>query len=264
MPYDETASWLKGTAGGPEAIREASLQVELWDIETCSEPWRHGIAALEPIVTREPPEILAGRVETAIGRLLSDARLPVVVGGEHSVTIGAVRAAVAAYPGLSVLQIDAHADTRESYQGSTHSHACVMARVRELCPIVQVGIRSVDSDEVDGLERDRVFWAHEIVRAPTDVWIREVVDLLGGDVYVTIDVDAFDPSIVPATGTPEPGGLDWYQVTALLALVARCRRVVGFDVVELLPGHPPSSFLAAKLIYRFLAQIFAAATAAGA
>jgi agmatinase len=171
------------------------------------------------------------------------------------VTIGAVRAAAAAYPRLSVLQIDAHADTRESYQDSTHNHACVIARVRELCPVVQVGIRSVDAKEVQGLDLGRVFWAHEIVRDAEDAWIKEAVELLTRDVYVTIDVDAFDPSVVPATGTPEPGGLDWYHVTDLLAAVARKRRVVGFDLVELLPGHPPSAFLAAKLIYRFLAQI---------
>ena len=160
----------------------------------------------------------------------------------------------------AVLQIDAHADTRETYQGSTHNHACVMARVRELCSIVQVGIRSVDAEEVPSLDQERVFWAHQIATAPDGAWMERVVDLLTSDVYVTLDLDGFDPSIVPATGTPEPGGLDWYQVTGLLARVARKRRVVGFDVVELLPGHPPSAFTAAKLIYRFLAEIFAAGT----
>ena len=182
------------------------------------------------------------------------------VGGTEVVEqVEGVRAAAELSPRISVLQIDAHADTRESYQGSTHSHACVMARARELCPIVQVGIRSLDTEEVPNLDRGRVFWAHDIVRDPDDSWVEDVVELLTREVYVTIDLDAFDPSVVPATGTPEPGGLDWYQVTDVLAAVARARRVVGFDLVELLPGHPPSAFLAAKLIYRFLAEIAAAA-----
>ena len=257
VPYDRTSSWMKGAALGPEAIREASRYVEVWDLETASEPWREGIAALEPLAFDGNPEALADRVAERVGPLLLDSRVPVVLGGEHSVTIGAVRAAARAFPSLSVLQIDAHADTRESYEGSAYSHACVMARVRELCPMVQVGIRSADTDEISGLLPGRVFWASDIARSADSAWINSAVELLTRDVYVTIDLDAFDPSIVPATGTPEPGGLDWYQVNDLLAAVARERNVVGFDVVELLPGHAPSAFLAAKLVYRFLAEIFA-------
>ena len=167
-----------------------------------------------------------------------------------------------------MLQIDAHADTRETYGGSAYNHACVMARVRECCPIVQVGIRSLDTTEVPGLEGDRVVFAHEIAaeRAgavdPSEVrpWMERVLRLLSEDVYVTMDLDAFDPSVMPATGTPEPGGLYWYEVNALLGIVAASRRVVAFDVVELvdLPGHHASAFTAAKLVYRFLAEIFAA------
>lgn len=264
VPYDLTSSWLRGSAGGPEAILEASQYVEVWDIETSSEPWRLGIGALPPLLFDGPPEALADEVTSRVGGILANSQLPIVLGGEHSVTIGAVRAGAAAFPRLSVLQIDAHADTRESYGGSTHSHACVMARVREVCPIVQVGIRSADTEEIPRLSPDRVFWAHDISRSQDSSWIDEVVNQLSRDVYVTIDLDAFDPSIVPATGTPEPGGLDWYQVTDLLAAVSQNRNVVGFDVVELLPGHPPSAFLAAKLIYRFLAEILASATAQGA
>ena len=256
VPYDATSSWLEGSAGGPEAIIEASRYVELWDIETASEPWSHGIALLEPILFEGGPEDLALEVEAHVGRILDGRQLPIVLGGEHSVTIGAVRAAADRTAGLSVLQIDAHGDTRESYHGSTHNHACVMARVREVCPIVQVGIRSIDTSEVERLDTERVFWAHEIVDLPTTSWVEGAVGLLTDQVYVTIDVDGFDPSIIPATGTPEPGGLDWYQVNRLLREVARRRRVVGFDVVELLPGHPPSAFTAAKVIYRFLAELF--------
>ena len=257
VPYDATSSWLKGADGGPEAILEASRQVEVWDIETASEPWRQGIATLPALVHTGSPEKLAVRVARRATAILEREQLPIVVGGEHSVTIGAARAAAERFPNLSVLQIDAHADTRDTYEGSTHNHACVMARVREHSPIVQVGIRSVDTSEIKRLDHDRVFWGHEIAAASDDAWMGRAVDLLTAEVYVTIDLDGFDPSIIPATGTPEPGGLDWYQVTGLLALVARRRRVVGFDIVELLPGHPPSAFTAAKLIYRFLAEILA-------
>lgn len=255
-PYDETASWLKGTAGGPEAILDASQYVEVWDIETSSEPWREGIATLPPLVVEGSPEELSDRVGESVGNVLDRGQLPVLLGGEHSVTIGAVRATAERFASLSVLQIDAHADTRESYHGSAYNHACVMARARELCPIVQVGIRSVDTDEVSRLDESRVFWAHEIEQDNRHTWIDRAVEMLTEDVYVTIDVDGFDPSVMPATGTPEPGGLNWYQVNRLLASVAANRRVVAFDVVELIPGHPPSAFTAAKLVYRFLAEIF--------
>ena len=193
-----------------------------------------------------------------VNAILESSRLPVVLGGEHSITIGVVEAIADHFNDLSVLQLDAHADTRNSYHGSTHNHGCVMARVAEKCPIVQVGIRSLDGAEIRELDRSRVFWAHQIATATNNSWMNRVLDLLTPNVYVTVDMDSFDPSIIPATGTPEPGGLDWYQVTGLLGQVARQRRVVGFDVVELLPDHPASAFTAAKLIYRFLAEIFAA------
>lgn len=256
VPYDRGSSWKRGADRGPEAILEASTYVEAWDLETASEPFRRGIATLEPLVFAGSPEDLEPRVAAAVGTWLDRGRLPVVVGGNHAVPIGAIAAMADRFSDSCVLQIDAHGDTRESYHGSTHNHACVMARARERCPIVQVGIRSVDTSEVAGLDSERVFFAHRIVAEPDDGWMDRVVDLLAPRVHVTIDVDAFDPAIVPATGTPEPGGLDWYQVTGLLARVARSRRVVAFDVVELLPGHHASAFTAAKLIYRFLAEIF--------
>ena len=258
VAYDATSSWIKGAAGGPAAILDASQYVEVWDIETASEPWRHGIVTLPAIEFEGDPIELAQRVRSRVNSILELGRLPVVLGGEHSVTIGAVEAMAGRFNDLSVLQLDAHADTRESYHGSSHNHACVMARVAEKCPIVQVGIRSLDSAEIEKLDRSRVFWAHEIAAAPDDGWMNRVLDLLTPNVYVTIDMDSFDPSVIPATGTPEPGGLDWYQVNGLLSKVARRLQVVGFDVVELLPGHPASAFTAAKLIYRLLAEIFAA------
>ena len=275
VPYDETSSWLAGSADGPAALIAASNYVEVYDIETASEPYRHGIATLPPVEFTGPPERLSEILEARVGGILDRGQLPVTLGGEHSISVGPVRAAAARAPGLSCLQIDAHADTRDSYDGSRYNHACVMARVREICPIVQVGIRSLDTSELEQLDIDRVFLAQEIAaeRAGSPAegalsagdrllaerpWMRRAVDLLSEDVYVTIDVDGLDPSVIPATGTPEPGGLEWYEVNALLSLVARSRRVVAFDIVELLdlPGQHASAFTAAKLVYRFLAEIF--------
>ncbi|MDH3297420.1 MAG: agmatinase [Gemmatimonadota bacterium] len=268
VPYDLTSSWRKGADQGPRALIEASAYVELYDIETDSEPWLRGIETSAPVVCDGTPERMSSMVRERVEEILSRGALPIVLGGEHSVTIGAVQAAAAASKSagrsFSVLQVDAHADTRESYHGSTHNHACVMARAREHGPIVQVGIRAIDAEERPGLDERRVVWAHDIAAArgapSRDSWMDRAVDGLAEDVYLTIDLDAFDPSQVPATGTPEPGGLDWYEVNDLVRRVARARRIVGFDVVELLPmpGHHASDFLAARLVYRVLAEIWAA------
>jgi len=260
VPYDLTSTWKKGADRGPLAILEASHHIEWYDVATGRETCRLGIATERPITTDQGPEVLADLVDRGVTEILDRGVLPVVIGGDHSVSIGAIRAAARSRRSVSVLQIDAHADTRESYAGSSFNHACVMARAREWCPIVQVGIRAVDLPEVARLDENRVVWAHQIngPGAETD-WIDRAVNHLTDEVYVTIDLDGFDPSLVPATGTPEPGGLDWYQVTGLLDRVARERRVVGFDVVELLPtpGQWASEFLAAKLVYRFLSMILA-------
>lgn len=267
VPYDLTSSWRKGADRGPSALLDASAYVELYDIETNSEPWLRGIETAAPILCDGTPELMSSMVRERVAEVLSRGALPIVLGGEHSVMIGAVEATAAASEttgrSFSVLQIDAHADTRESYHGSTHNHACVMARAREHGPIVQVGIRSIDAEERPALDESRVVWAHEIAAArgaAPEAWMNRALDGLAEDVYLTIDLDAFDPSFMPATGTPEPGGLEWYEVNALIRRVARSRRIVGFDVVELLPmpGHHASDFLAAKLVYRVLAEIWAA------
>ena len=260
IPYDRTSTWKKGADGGPRAILEASHHIEWYDVATGRETCRLGIATLPPVSTDAGPEVLADLVDERLTELFDRGVLPVALGGDHSVSIGAIRAAARAFPGLSVLQIDAHADTRDSYAGSSFNHACVMARAREWCPVVQVGIRAVDADEVDRLDPERVVWGHQINGPAAEPdWQNRVLDRLGGPVYVTIDLDGFDPSVVPATGTPEPGGLDWYQGVSLLERVAAERRVVGFDVVELCPvaGQWASEFFAAKLVYRFLSQILA-------
>jgi agmatinase len=260
VPYDGTSTWHKGADAGPAALLHASAALELYDIETASEPWRRGIRTLPAVKCPDDPRRVVKTVQETVAELFDVGQLPVVIGGEHSVSIGAVYAAADRFEDLTVLQLDAHADTRDSYEGSRFNHACVMARARERCPIVQVGIRSVDSEEVPELDPTRVFWAHDILSRPTGEWTDEVTALIGPRVYVTIDLDAFDPSLIPATGTPEPGGLAWTDVMILLRQVARRSEVVGFDVVELLPapGAHASSFTAAKLVYRFLAEILAA------
>lgn len=262
VPYDMTSSWKKGADRGPAALIAASANMELYDIPTKMEVYRRGIHTLDPIVEHGPPEVMADRVDAAIDGILKQEKFPVVLGGEHSVSIGAIRAAARHIPNLTVLQIDAHGDTRESYDGSPFNHACVMARAREWCSVTQVGIRAIDIEEVERLDESRVFFGHDIEEARAkadDAWINRAIATLDQNVYITIDLDAFDSSLVPATGTPEPGGLLWREVNELLGRVCRQRRVVGFDVVELLPteGHWASEFFAAKLVYRVLSMVFA-------
>lgn len=256
VPYDVTSTWKKGADRGPDAILEASAQLELYDIETSSEVWQRGIATLDPILCTGPPEQLVELVEQSVGGIFDRGQLPVVLGGEHSVTIGAVQAAADRFDDLTVLQIDAHADTRDNYEGSDFNHACVMARARERCPVAQVGIRSLDVSELAGLDLDRVFFAHTLQESDHE-WMDAVIDRLSEKVYLTIDLDAFDPSLLPATGTPEPGGLSWGTVNELVRRVASSCQIVGFDVVELLPspGQHASDFIAAKLVYRVLSMV---------
>ncbi|HCT43964.1 MAG TPA: agmatinase, partial [Phycisphaerales bacterium] len=209
------------------------------------------------------PIKLAPLVRERVTAALRNAQLPIVLGGEHSVTIGAVEAAAECCGPISVLQIDAHGDTRETYHGSTHNHACIMARAREHASIVQVGIRAIDAEELESMDRDRVYFGHQIdawTRANDTSWMDRAIAQLEDRVYLTIDLDAFDPSILPSTGTPEPGGMDWFTITELVRRVAQQRTIVGFDVVELCPNpnHHASDFIAAKLVYRVMSEILAA------
>jgi agmatinase len=265
VPYDKTSTWQKGADKGPAALIAASANMELYDIPTRSEVYRRGIFTTSPIKHAGSPDKLADKVQTAVSKIFKAEKFPVVLGGEHSISIGAFRAASAAYGGsLSILQIDAHADTRETYHGSKCNHACVMARARELCPITQVGIRAIDFEEVEKLDPERVFYAHDIVGkhdAPGG-WVDRVVRQQRENVYVTIDLDGFDPSLIPATGTPEPGGLSWMEVNLLLDRLIASKNVIAFDVVELLPRRElwASDFVAAKLVYRFLSMVFARRT----
>lgn len=261
--YDATSTWMKGADRGPDAILAASTEVELFDLPTRTEPHRHGIETLEGIVFDGDPEVLARRVEGDVGALIDSGGVPVVLGGEHSVSIGAIRAAARrCEAGFGTLQIDAHGDTRASYHGSEFNHACVMARAREVGEIVQVGIRALDRGEHETMDLDRVFTADQVIRSHRrdEDWIDAIVDLLPPMVYLTIDLDGFDSALMPATGTPEPGGLDWTMVNDLVHRVARSRTIVACDVVELLPhpAHWACDFLAAKLVHRVVAEILAA------
>ena len=256
VPYDGTSTWQKGADRGPAAIIEASNAMYLYDIDTGTEVYQKGIHTDAPVREKSSAEAMVEAVRSRAARHLEAGKYLVTLGGEHSVSVGAVRAHAARYPGLSVLQIDAHADLQDEFNGSRYNHACVMARVREICPVVQVGIRAMDAYERGIAEADRVFYAEEIQGSRE--WIDRAVSLLTDTVYVTIDLDGFDISIMPATGTPEPGGLLWYDVIELLRKVAATRRIVGFDVVELCPNafNRQCDYLAAKLIYRLLSFVF--------
>lgn len=257
IPYDGTSTWLKGADRGPEAILEASGHMELYDVETGLEPYRAGIVTLAPVDCPPEPEGVAEIVRATALALIDAGKCVVGLGGEHSVSIGLIQAHAERYPGLTVLQFDAHSDTRDTYEGSRYNHACVMARTAEVADYVQVGIRSMDVSELGLLREARTFFAHEITTGLD--FIPWMVERLGDPVYLTIDLDCLDPAYMPSTGTPEPGGMTWHQLTRAVAEVVRRRNVVGFDVTELLPSphNRAPDFLAAKLIYQIMAYLVA-------
>ena len=256
VAYDGTSTWIKGADKGPTAIIEASANMELYDIETDSEVYRKGIYTEDTITREITTTEMINAVNGTVQYYLEKNKFTVVIGGEHSVSIGSIKAHAEHYANLTVLQLDAHADLREEYNGSIYNHACVTARIKEFCPVVQVGIRSMDSTEKESMDKNRTFFAEDIYNN-TD-WIKKVISILSDNVYITIDLDVFDPSIMPSTGTPEPGGLLWYDVLELLKAVSNKNNVVGFDVVELCPDdrNKAPDFMAAKLIYKLLSYKF--------
>ncbi len=256
VPYDRTSTWGKGADKGPAAILDASANMELYDIETDSEIYKIGIFTDAPVNERSSPEKMVAAVKIRTAELLAKDKFTVTLGGEHSVSIGAAKAHAEKYPDMTVLQLDAHADLRDEYDGSKYNHACVMARIKQLCPVVQVGIRSMDASEKKSIDKENTFFAEDI--HDNTGWITKVISRLTENVYVTIDLDVFDPSIMPSTGTPEPGGLLWYDVLPLLKAVCEKKNLVGFDVVELCPNqnNRAPDFLAAKLIYKLLSYKF--------
>jgi len=267
VPYDLTATYGSGARRGPNAIIEASTHMELYDTELEREPYRAGIETLEPLEpTAAGPEGMIKAVRTAVASVIEANKIPVLLGGEHSITLGAVRAALERWPDLTVLQLDAHADMRESYQDTPFSHASVARRISEICPIVQAGIRSMSAEEAEFLKEDAgceggrvtTYYAAAMTGAYGVKKTSEgAIKNLSGNVYLTVDVDVFDPSIMPSTGTPEPGGLGWYEILRLLEKVVTEKSVRGFDVVELspLPGVVAPDFLAARLVYKIMAYI---------
>lgn len=256
VPYDKTSTWVKGADKGPQAFLEASAALENYDIETGKEVYLQGIATLPPITIDETPEQLCDAVEQATARLLADGKFPVMVGGNHTCSIGSIRAMAKAYPNLTVLQLDAHSDLRPSYEGSELNHACVMNQAQKCCAITQVGIRSQCVEELPFVQKGHIFYAHQIYNQ--DLWMEQALASLSQNVYLTIDLDVFDPSVLPSTGTPEPGGLGYYQVLRFLRKVFENRCVCGFDIVELCPNaHEKSSdYLAARLAYQLMTYRF--------
>jgi agmatinase len=256
VPYDETSTWIKGADKGPDAILEASANMELYDIETNSEVYLNGIHTAPAVTEKESPEKMTEAVKKTVARYLEEDKFIVLLGGEHSVSIGSIQAFAEKFDNLTILQIDAHSDLRNEYEGSKNNHACVMARARELCPIVQVGIRASDVTELNSIDPSRVFYGYTLRNNPK--WMEQAIEKLTENVYITIDLDAFDPSIMPSTGTPEPGGMLYWEVLDFIKLVNEKRNIAGFDVVELCPNenNKAPDFLATKLIYQILSYKF--------
>ena len=254
VPYDGTSTWGKGADKGPELFLDASENMELYDIETDTEPYLQGVYMAGEVSEKSSPEKMVEAVYQKTKELVKDReKLFTLIGGEHSVSIGSIRAVGEEYHNLTVLQLDAHTDLRPEYHGSKNNHACAVFEANQKHKLVQVGIRSMDAEEKQYLPHKRVFFAHEI--AKNDNWIKDVLDKVSGNVYITIDLDAFDPSIAHSTGTPEPGGLQWYPTLKLLKKVFKKCNVVAFDIVELMDSAQakPTAFLAAKLYYKMLA-----------
>ncbi|WP_124981780.1 agmatinase [Nonlabens xiamenensis] len=256
VPYDGTSTWQKGADKGPEAFLDASRNMELYDIETDSEVYHHGVFLADPVTENSSPEAMVEAVHQATKKYIKKNKFVTLFGGEHSVSIGSIRAFNEMYENLSVLQIDAHADLRKEYEGSNCNHACAVYEASQHTNLVQVGLRSMDSIELGVNDPEKMFFAHEMVQ--DDYWQENATEALGENVFITIDLDAFDPSICPSTGTPEPGGLFWYETLDFLKRVFEEKNVVGFDIVELCPNpnEKSSDFLAAKLYYKMLSYKF--------
>lgn len=255
VPYDGTSTFVKGADKGPQAIIDASDSIELYDVEEEIEIYKYGVHTAEPVREASSPDKMVAAVYRRIKSCLEDNKLTGLLGGEHSVSCGAIRAFAEKYSNLTVLQLDAHADLRDEYQGSIYNHACVMRRAQELLPVVQVGIRSVCLEEKKHIVEKNMFYAHHIRLSET--WMQEAINRLDENVYLTIDLDCFDPSIIPSTGTPFPGGLSWWQVLDFVSKVNKERNIVGFDIVELCPNplDKSSDVLAATLTYKIITKI---------
>jgi agmatinase len=256
VPYDGTSTWQKGADKGPEAFLDASANMELYDIETDTEVYKQGVFLADAVTENASPEAMVDAVHQATKKYIKKNKFVTIFGGEHSVSIGTIRAFNEMFPSLTVLQLDAHADLRKTYEGSTCNHACALYEASQTTNLIQVGIRSMDVIEKTVMDEEKTYFAHEM--ALDDTWMDSAVDQMTDNVFITIDLDAFDPSIMPSTGTPEPGGLLWYETLEFLKQVFEEKNVVGFDIVELCPNKidKSSDFLAAKLYYKMLSYKF--------
>ncbi len=256
VPYDGTSTWQKGADKGAEAFLEASENMELYDIETDSEVYKEGIYLADAVTENTSPEAMVNAVHQTTKKYISKNKFVTLFGGEHSISIGTIRAFNECFNNLTVLHIDAHADLRKEYNGTPYNHACAVYEANQNTNLVQVGIRSMDISETRVMNKDNVFFAHDM--AVNEYWIDDVLDQLTNNVFITFDLDAFDPSIIPSTGTPEPGGMLWYETLDFLRRVFQQKNVVGFDIVELCPNknEKSSDFLAAKLYYKMLSYKF--------
>lgn len=256
IPYDGTSTWGKGADKGFQAFLEAAENMELYDIETDSEVYKYGIHIIDPITENSTPETIFEAVYHSTKDLLLTDKFLTFFGGEHSVSIGIIKAFYEKYPDITILHFDAHADLRPEYNGSKYNHACAAYDASQNANLVQVGIRSMDLSEKELINENKCFFAQEMHNDPS--WMKKALSMISQKVYITFDLDAFDPSILPGTGTPEPGGLEWYPTLKFLKKVFEQKNVLGFDIVELAPieGQPASEFLVSKLYYKMLSYKF--------
>lgn len=252
VPYDGTSTWGKGADKGPDAFLEAAENMELYDIETNQSTYKIGIHLTDPVTESSSPEAMTEAVYQKVKSELASKKLVSLFGGEHSISIGAIRAHHEHYNKLTVLQLDAHADLRPSYEGSAFNHACALHEASISTNLIQVGIRSMDESELEFMNMNKVYFAHKLHKSLD--WMERSISQMTDDVYITIDLDCIDPSELPATGTPEPGGLNYITLLTYVKKVFAQKNVVGFDIVELCPNEHsrPSDFLAAKLYYKML------------
>ncbi|MDZ7806965.1 MAG: agmatinase [Gracilimonas sp.] len=257
IPYDGTSTWGKGADEGFEAFLDASENMEIYDIETDSEVYKKGVHIIDPILEESSPEAVFESVYKNTQKLLKTDKFLTFFGGEHSISIGVIKAFYEAHPDITILQIDAHADLRPEFHGSPYNHACAVYDASQNANLIQVGIRSMDTSEVQYMDKDKCYFAEDMY-GHTD-WMEDSISKMTDKVYITLDLDVFDPSIMPATGTPEPGGMLWNPVIQYLHKVFKQKNVLGFDIVELAPieGLSAPQFLTAKLYYKMLSYKFA-------
>lgn len=254
VAYDGTSTYIKGADKGPQAILDASDSIELYDVPLDIEAYYAGIYTDKPQFDFSTPDSMVASVYTRVKEFIQKKKIIGLLGGEHSISVGAIKAMKEAHPQMSVLQIDAHADLRDDYHGSIYNHACVMRRAQEFAPVVQVGIRNVCIEEKPNIVEENIFYAHKIWN--NSDWMQKAIHRLTDEVYLTIDLDGIDPSVLPSTGTPLPGGLGWYPLLQFLEMLFQSKKVIGFDVVELCPNDydKSSDVLAAVLTYKIISM----------